>query len=129
MMIKPGITELSRYVDSRYTLVTMAAKRARMISAEQNAAEIYDPHAEKPVTIAVNEIASGKVGYVRSESIKRAREWEQEKVEAMNNLAETDSNPFYYAAAEEIEAVVEDMDEVVMGEKAENYDSSFEQDK
>ena len=31
MMIKPGISELSRCVDSRYTLVTMAAKRARML--------------------------------------------------------------------------------------------------
>ena len=31
MMIKPGISELSKCVDSRYTLVTMAAKRARMI--------------------------------------------------------------------------------------------------
>ena len=31
MMIKPGISDLSKCVDSRYTLVTMAAKRARMI--------------------------------------------------------------------------------------------------
>ncbi len=35
MMIKPGITELSKCVDSRYTLVTMAAKRARMIGTER----------------------------------------------------------------------------------------------
>ncbi len=28
MMIKPGISDLSKCVDSRYTLVTMAAKRA-----------------------------------------------------------------------------------------------------
>ena len=76
MMIKPGITELSRYVDSRYTLVSMAAKRARMVSVEQNSAEIYNPRADKPVTIAVDEIASGKVGYVRSEAIKLAEEWE-----------------------------------------------------
>ena len=31
MMIKPGITELSKCVDSRYTLVTMSAKRSIMI--------------------------------------------------------------------------------------------------
>ena len=31
MMTKPGITTLSKCVDSRYTLVTMVSKRARMI--------------------------------------------------------------------------------------------------
>ena len=31
MMIKPGISELSKKVDSRYTLVSMAAKRVRML--------------------------------------------------------------------------------------------------
>ena len=92
MMIKPGITELSRYVDSRYTLVSMAAKRARMVSVEQNSAEIYNPRADKPVTIAVDEIASGKVGYVRSEAIKLAEEWEREKAEAVSNLIESDNN-------------------------------------
>lgn len=92
MMIKPGITELSRYVDSRYTLVSMAAKRARMVSVEQNSAEVYNPRADKPVTVAVNEIASGKVGYVRSEAIKRAEEWEREKAEAVSNLIESDNN-------------------------------------
>lgn len=92
MMIKPGITELSRYVDSRYTLVSMAAKRARMVSVEQNSAEVYNPRADKPVTVAVNEIASGKVGYVRSEAIKRAEEWEREKAEAVSNLIDSDNN-------------------------------------
>lgn len=88
MMIKPGITELSRYVDSRYTLVSMAAKRARMVSVEQNEAEVYNPKADKPVTVAVNEIAKGKIGYVRSETIKRAEQWEQEKAEAISEYAE-----------------------------------------
>lgn len=90
MMIKPGITELSRYVDSRYTLVTMVAKRARMISDEQNRAEVYDAKAKKPVTIAVNEIAKGKVGYVRSETIRRVKELEEEKAAAIISLNESD---------------------------------------
>lgn len=89
MMIKPGITELSRYVDSRYTLVSMAAKRARMVSVEQNSAEVYNPKAEKPVTVAVNEIAKGKVGYVRSEALKKAEIWEQEKAEAIQEYTES----------------------------------------
>lgn len=63
MMTKPGITTLSKCVDSRYTLVTMAAKRARMIAKEREG--FADGDAEKPVTTAVKEIAEGKVGYVR----------------------------------------------------------------
>lgn len=63
MMTKPGITTLSKCADSRYTLVTMTAKRARMIAKEHEGfAESGD---EKPVSIAVQEIAEGRVGYVR----------------------------------------------------------------
>ncbi len=89
MMTKPGITELDRCVDSRYTLVSVVAKRARMIGMERNDPDsIYDPHAEKPVTQAVNEIANGIVGYVRSEAIKKAQEYEEEKLEALSQLHE-----------------------------------------
>ena len=58
MMIKPGISELSKCVDSRYTLVTMAAKRARMIGEER----MHDMDAygdEKPVSVAAEEIVEG----------------------------------------------------------------------
>ena len=90
MMTKPGITELDRCVDSRYTLVSVVAKRARMIGMERNDPDsIYNPHAEKPVTQAVNEIANGIVGYVRSEAIKKAQEYEEEKLEAISMLHET----------------------------------------
>ena len=89
MMTKPGITELDRCVDSRYTLVSVVAKRARMIGMDRNDPDsIYDPHAEKPVTQAVNEIANGIVGYVRSEAIKKAQEYEEEKLEALSQLHE-----------------------------------------
>ena len=88
MMIKPGITELAKHVDSRYTLVSMAAKRARMVGYEQNTAEVYDAKADKPVTVAVGEIAKGRVGYVRSEDIKRAKEFEDEKLAAIMSMNE-----------------------------------------
>ncbi len=89
MMTKPGITELDRCVDSRYTLVSVVAKRARMIGMERNDPDsIYVPHAEKPVTQAVDEIANGVVGYVRSEAIKKAQEYEEEKLEALSMLHE-----------------------------------------
>ena len=66
MMVKPGITTLSKCVDSRYTLVTMAAKRARMLGEEKQETEEAAPiDTRKPVAIAVDEIASGKVGYIR----------------------------------------------------------------
>ncbi len=88
-MIKPGITELDKYVDSRYTLVSMVAKRARMIGLERNA-EAMDAQEEaaldKPVTQAVGEITEGVVGFIRSEAIEKAREYEQEKIEAISQL-------------------------------------------
>lgn len=63
MMIKPGINALSSCVDSRYTLVTMSAKRARMIG--ENGDSLVPCEVKKPVSMAVAEIAAGKVGYVR----------------------------------------------------------------
>ncbi len=88
MMIKPGITELAKHVDSRYTLVSMAAKRARMVGYEQNNAEVYNADADKPVTVAVSEISSGRVGYVRSNDVRRAKEFENEKIAAINAMTE-----------------------------------------
>ena len=104
MMIEPGITKLDKYVDSRYTLVAMAAKRARMIGKAINVGEAED-NGEKPVTSAVNEISSGKVGYVRSAEIERAREWEAEKFAAIQMLHDTD--------VEIVEDDVEDEEEKV----------------
>lgn len=89
MMIKPGITELSKCVDSRYTLVSMAAKRARMIGKERvEDSEAYGK--EKSVSVAADEIASGKVGYIRSEAVEKAGEWEREKAAAIMSLAESE---------------------------------------
>lgn len=72
MMIKPGINALSSCADSRYTLVTMAAKRARMIGEDGDGLVPCDVH--KPVSIAVAEIAAGKVGYIRHDAKKEKEE-------------------------------------------------------
>jgi DNA-directed RNA polymerase subunit omega len=111
MMTKPGITELDKCVDSRYTLVSMVAKRARMIGIERlpkdtdNPDEEYNPNLDKPVTQAVNEIADGVVGYVRSEAIEKAKEYEEEKFEAISQLeraaAELTAETGYIEDAEE----------------------------
>ncbi len=58
-MLYPAVGELEKATESRYALVIMTAKRARQISeeAEVNEVELND----KPVKLAINDIASGKV--------------------------------------------------------------------
>ncbi len=87
MMIKPGISELSRCVDSRYTLVTMAAKRARMLG--ENNEEVKDTESLKPVSKAVREIAEGKVSYTRgSLSTTPDMDWQTELIEVEETVSE-----------------------------------------
>ena len=72
MIIKPGISSLEKCVDDgcRYVLVTMAAKRARMISESGEA--LAEADSKNAVSMAVAEIAAGKVGYtnVKAEQFK-----------------------------------------------------------
>ncbi len=59
-MLYPTMPELLKNVDnSRYLLVNLIAKRAREIAAD--AEEDRIPLDENPVSIAINEIAEGKV--------------------------------------------------------------------
>ena len=66
MMIEPGINELLKKVDSRYTLVVAAAKRARQLA--EGAPKLANVNSDKPVTIAIYEINENKVKYVRTKS-------------------------------------------------------------
>ncbi len=59
MMLKPAMKDLLNQVPSRYQLVNVVAHRARQI-ASQAEDEGY-PLTEKPVTLALNEVASGKI--------------------------------------------------------------------
>ena len=70
MIIKPGISTLEKCVNDgcRYVLVTMAAKRARMIG--QTGEGLAEADSDKAVSIAVAEIAQGKVGYTQAKSIE-----------------------------------------------------------
>lgn len=65
-MIDPGISSLLTKVDSRYTLVVAAAKRARQIT--EGAHKLTHCESEKPVTIAINEIDEEKITYIRTKS-------------------------------------------------------------
>ena len=66
MIIKPGISSLEKCVDDgcRYVLVTMAAKRARMIS--ESGEGLAEADSKNAVSMAVAEIAAGKVGYTNA---------------------------------------------------------------
>ena len=63
MMIKPGISELMENLDSRYTLAMMVAKRARELALDTTT-PLVKVKSDKPVTIAVNEVAAGKIDIV-----------------------------------------------------------------
>lgn len=63
-MIYPSIDTLMTKVDSKYTLVIAAAKRARMLNEDQPA--LVKSTATKEVSIALEEIATDKIGYERT---------------------------------------------------------------
>lgn len=65
-MIEPSINQLMQKADSRYTLVMLAAKRARQIA--EGAHKLTACESEKPVTVAINEIGDDKITYVRTKS-------------------------------------------------------------
>ena len=58
-MLYPPVADLLKDVESRYLLVNVVAHRARQISAE--AAEFDEELPEKPVTLAIREVADGKL--------------------------------------------------------------------
>ncbi|HHY36264.1 MAG TPA: DNA-directed RNA polymerase subunit omega [Firmicutes bacterium] len=66
-MMEPSFDELLKRVDSKYTLVVAAAKRARQLLKNGNSSG-DDGRAPKPVTIALQEIAAGKLKYRRKKS-------------------------------------------------------------
>ena len=58
MMLYPAMNKLTEYVPNRYMMVNVVARRARQIAAE---AEMHGEHlAEKPVTMAIHEVAEGQ---------------------------------------------------------------------
>jgi DNA-directed RNA polymerase subunit omega len=59
MMLYPTMPQLLEKVNSRYLLVNVVANRARQISAEAEEEGIQLE--KKPVTIAIEEVAEGKI--------------------------------------------------------------------
>ena len=80
MIDEPRIDDLLAQVDSKYSLVILAAKRAREINSYYNQlgegrGEFVPPLVEtgglrsKPLSIALDEIAEAKVTYERPEEV------------------------------------------------------------
>ena len=58
-MLYPPIADLLEQVDGRYLLVNVVAKRAREIAQDANDNDVNLP--EKPVTMAIREVAAGQL--------------------------------------------------------------------
>ena len=58
-MLYPPVADMLKNVDSRYLLVNVVAQRARQISVEAEA--LQEELTEKPVTLAIREVAEGKL--------------------------------------------------------------------
>ena len=58
-MLYPPVADLLKNVDSRYLLVNVVAQRARAIAIEAD--ERQEELTEKPVTLAIREVAEGKL--------------------------------------------------------------------
>lgn len=58
-MLYPAMSDILKNVNSRYLLVNVIARRARQISIEAEMS--HEPLEDKPVTIAIREVADGKL--------------------------------------------------------------------
>ena len=67
MLYPPG-ADLLKKVSSRYLLVNVVAQRARAIAVE--AEEAQETLTEKPVTLAIREVAEGKLSADLKEEYK-----------------------------------------------------------
>ena len=65
MMLYPAMNKLTSVVPNRYELVNVVARRARQIA--EIADETGERLKEKPVTIAINEVANGQLSVTQAE--------------------------------------------------------------
>ncbi|SDH91981.1 MULTISPECIES: DNA-directed RNA polymerase subunit omega [Alteribacillus] len=67
-MLYPSIDTLMKHIDSKYTLVTISARRARDLKEMEEADPLIDDYeSSKLVGIALEEIEHGKLGYKHTE--------------------------------------------------------------
>jgi len=80
-MMDPPVEDLLDKVDSKFTLVTLSAKRARQINSYFNQlgeglGALIPPQVTsvslKPLSISLEEIAAGKITYERPEEVEES---------------------------------------------------------
>ena len=64
--MQPSIDELMKHADSKYTMVVAAAKRARQL--QDGSPSSVKTKSNKPVTIALEELAAGQLEYERTKN-------------------------------------------------------------
>ena len=67
-MLYPPVADLLKNVDSRYLLVNVVAQRARQIAVE--AETLQEELTEKPVTLAIREVAEGQLSATLKDEYK-----------------------------------------------------------
>lgn len=68
-MLYPPVADLLKNVQSRYLLVNVVAQRARQIAAD--AEELQEELPQKPVTLAIQEVADGKLSATLKEEYQK----------------------------------------------------------
>ncbi len=66
-MLNPSFRDLAERGDSRYTLAILIAKRARKIV--DGSKPLVETESKKPVSIALEEVLSGKITYNRENDV------------------------------------------------------------
>ena len=68
-MLYPPVADMLKHVESRYLLVNVVAQRARQIAYEAEVLQEELP--EKPVTLAIREVADGKLTATLKDEYKK----------------------------------------------------------
>ncbi|GGM20997.1 DNA-directed RNA polymerase subunit omega [Paraliobacillus quinghaiensis] len=70
MLLEPSIDKLQTIINSKYTLITLSARRAREIQITKKS-QLENPQSVKNVGIALEEIQAGKLTYIASDAKER----------------------------------------------------------
>ena len=99
-MLYPSINEIKHKADSRYTLVILAAKRARDIV--DGKPPLVSCKVNRPVSIAAREINEDMIK-VRYPEDKPSEEIEEDQTEALEGAADEEAQAGDIDAPEEVE--------------------------
>lgn len=91
-MIYPSADKIDKEIDSKYALVVLAAKRAKQL--KEGARPLIETRSTNPLTIALEEIATGSLKYQFDESSLAGQEALADKEAVVGNRdLEIDGDP------------------------------------